>query len=402
MVVKMTLAMVVAALLPMLITAYYNLNGSVEAVSDAELRNLERIASGAAGHLSQLIGDSQNLANYLATDADFVAYLSQPDKGRKAIVQAKLANLIRINPDVHLMFLMDAQGLALVSSEAEVGGPHLKLREYFNEAFNGRAFKTGIIVGATAGTRGMYYANPVFNASNQVIGVLVLRIKASTISTILNASTGGTARVPFMIDADGVLIHAADPASLHKSLGGLGPEAQQRIAADQRFRTRRIDSLNMPPLAKAMVGARQAGNISYFSSLSGAHEHAGFAPVPGHNWVVGVTESRAAFEAPLQELFSNVLYSVALVGLLFLLLAIRFARSIVRPIGELAEAANALKEGDYERASIKVTSFDEIGRLARTFNVMIDVLRQREREKQRARRGEDGGAPHEQDQDATP
>lgn len=35
----------------------------------------------------------------------------------------------------------------------------------------------------------------------------------------------------------------------------------------------------------------------------------------------------------------------------------------------------------------KVTSTDEIGRLARTFNVMIDVLRQREREKQRGKLG---------------
>ncbi|MBC7456303.1 MAG: HAMP domain-containing protein [Massilia sp.] len=78
-----------------------------------------------------------------------------------------------------------------------------------------------------------------------------------------------------------------------------------------------------------------------------------------------------------------MLYSVALVGLLFLLLAMRFARSIARPIAQLTEAANALKEGDYEGATIKVTSFDEIGRLARTFNVMIDVLRQREREKRR-------------------
>jgi HAMP domain-containing protein len=33
-----------------------------------------------------------------------------------------------------------------------------------------------------------------------------------------------------------------------------------------------------------------------------------------------------------------------------------------------------------------VRSNDEIGQLARTFNVMIDVLRQRERERERMRR----------------
>jgi nitrogen fixation/metabolism regulation signal transduction histidine kinase len=62
-----------------------------------------------------------------------------------------------------------------------------------------------------------------------------------------------------------------------------------------------------------------------------------------------------------------------------------FARSIVRPIARLTAAADALKRGDYANANVPVKTQDEIGRLARTFNVMIDVLRQRERE--RARRG---------------
>jgi serine/threonine protein kinase/HAMP domain-containing protein len=389
-VVKMTIAMVVAALLPMIITAYYNLNGSVTAVSVGELRNLERIAKETSGHVAQLIGDSQNLANYMASDIDFVEYLQQPDAARKALVEAKLAALIRTNPDVHLMFLMDADGLALVSSEPGVAGNNFKFREYFKEAVQGHPFKTGIIVGSTTGKRGMYYANPVFDRAGKVVGVLVLRIKASTISAILDASTSGTKRVAFMIDGDGVLIHYPDESKLHRSLDLLDGPAQQRIAADQRFRKSHIDSLHMPALARALVGAKREGYISYVSSLSGSAEHAGYAPVRGHNWVVGITESRITFEAPLQKLFVNVLYSVALVGLLFLVLAVLFARSIVRPIARLTEAANALKEGDYDRANIRVTSNDEIGRLARTFNVMIDVLRQREREKRRGRNS--GGA----------
>jgi nitrogen fixation/metabolism regulation signal transduction histidine kinase len=73
----------------------------------------------------------------------------------------------------------------------------------------------------------------------------------------------------------------------------------------------------------------------------------------------------------------------------------------VRPIARLTDAANALKEGDYDRANIKVTANDEIGRLARTFNVMIDVLRQRERERRRGRlgaaRGDAGGDGYDTD-----
>jgi nitrogen fixation/metabolism regulation signal transduction histidine kinase len=89
----------------------------------------------------------------------------------------------------------------------------------------------------------------------------------------------------------------------------------------------------------------------------------------------------------LNQLFLNVLMSVAIVGVVFLVLAVLFARSIVKPIRELEVGVHALKSGDYDKAHIPVRSSDEVGRLARTFNVMIDVLRQRERERAGRRKG---------------
>jgi len=75
-----------------------------------------------------------------------------------------------------------------------------------------------------------------------------------------------------------------------------------------------------------------------------------------------------------------------------MVVALLFARSIVRPIARLTQAADALKEDAYERAAIAVTTNDEIERLARTFNVMIDVLRQRERERARGQDWQCAGA----------
>lgn len=380
--VKMMLAMVLAALLPMMATAWYNLDGSMAAVTGSELRNLERLAQSTAGRIGQLIGDSQHLANYLAGDPDFIGYLEAPGEARKPAIEARLANLVRTNPDVHLMILMDAAGLALVSSEPGVAGHNFAFREYFRQAVQGHPFKTGIIVGSTEGKPGMYYANPVFDAAGKVIGVVVLRLKGSSIGRILDEAAAGSGRTPFMIDGDGVLIHHPDRRYLYRSLAPLPAPALARIVADQRFRSKGVDSVGMPRLARALIGARGAGNISYRSTLSGRDEHAGFAPVPGHDWVVAVSEARDQFERPLRRLYANMLYSVLAAGLVFLLLAVLFARSIVRPIARLTDAANALKQGDYDGATIKVTSSDEIGRLARTFNVMIDVLRQRERERQ--------------------
>ena len=385
MVVKMMVAMVFAALLPMIITAYYNLNGSLAAVSAAEVHNLEQLAQSTAGRLSQLLEDSRNLANYLGTDDDFVGYLNQPNEANRLAITAKLRSVVSANSDVQLLMVMDTSGTAIASSDPEVAGRNFKFREYFKIAMQNRPHMTGVIIGSVAGEAGIYYANPVDNAAGGVIGAVVLRIKGASVNAILNDARQGAERIPFLIDGDGVMIYHPEKNHLYRSLVPLSPAQLAAIVADQRFRRSTIESLNMPELAHAMIGTTRQSNLSYHSTLSGKNEIVGFAPVRGQKWVVGVSETRDFFEAPLNRLFNNVLYSVVLVGAVFLLLAALFARSIVRPIERLTNAAHALKSGDYAKATIRVTSDDELGKLARTFNVMIDVLRQRDREYQRGR-----------------
>ncbi len=381
--VKMTLAMVATALLPMVITAYYNLNATLDNVARNELRNLEQLAQSTAGRLAQLIGDSRNLANYLGTDDDFVRFLSKPptDAG-KAELKAKLEGLIKANPDVQLAMVFDTSGTAVVSSDPQVMGRNFKFREYFKVAMEGRPFMTGIVVGAVAGAAGVFYSQPVFAADGKtVIGTVVLRILAEPMGRILKGAQAGGERTPFLVDEDSVIVLHPDEKMLYSSLAPLKRETLEEIIADQRFRRQKIETVNQPDLARAMMGAKERGNVSYFSNASKREEIAGFSPVPGTGWVMAVSESRDYFAAPLNQLFYNVLVSVVVVGAVFVLLAMLFARTIVKPIERLTTAAHALKSGDYAKANIPVTSNDEVGQLARTFNVMIDVLRQRERER---------------------
>jgi HAMP domain-containing protein len=380
--VKMTIAMVATALAPMLITAYYNLDATGDHMAAVELKNLEQLAQSTAGRVAQLLGDTRNLANYVGTDEDFVAFLSHPSKAGAGAILAKLRGLVSANPDIQFAMVMDTGGTALVASDPEVMGKNFRFREYFKQAMEGRAHMTGITVGAVAGKAGVFYSRPVLTRDGRtVIGAVVLRVRAEPIGAILATAKAGEERTPFLLDGDGVIVWHPDERRMFKSLVPLRKEVLDEIVADQRFRRPEIENLNEPRLAASMVGAKEPGNVSYYSMLARRELIAGFAPVPGHDWVVGVSESRDYFAAPLERLFQNELYSVVLVGAVFLLFAMLFARSIVRPIEKLTGAAHALKSGDYGNANIAVRTNDEVGQLARTFNVMIDVLRQRERER---------------------
>ncbi len=381
---KMSLAMLATALLPMLITAGYNLRGSLDAVSAGELRYVEQMAHSTAGRVGQLITDSRHFARSLGTDDDFGGFLALPTDEGKSAMRAKLERLTQANPDVQLIILMDAAGVAIVSSDPAVMGRNFAFRQYFKEAIAGRSFASGLVVGAVAGAAGMFYSEPV-RKDDDIIGAIVLRIRASSFSTILDEVRHDTRLTPFLVDGDGVMIHHPRQDLLYQSLMPLPAATLAEIRADQRFRRDNIETLNMPELAQAMVGARENGHVSYRSNITEQAEIAGFAPVPGHNWVVGVTESRATFEEPLNSLYTHLMWSVVLIGLFFTGLALAFSRTIVRPIRSLTEAVHALEKGDFDRANVPPGSRDELGQLTRTFNVMIDVLRERERERERRR-----------------
>ena len=393
MVVKMSIAMLLTSLLPMFMTSLYQLQGSVDSLSQSEQQNLIRVANSTSARLSQVLTDSRSLANYIADDPEFSEMLVHPSVAGRASIKAKLDSLVRAIPYIHPIILIDTDGLVLVSNDPGEIGTSAAFRDYFKQAMQGRPYMTGMLVGSVTGEPGVSYSHPLFDHSGRVIGVLGLRIKGTKFADILNDVTKDSNRHALLIDGDGVLIYYPDKAHLYSSLMPLSSEKLDLIRSDRRFRRDAIKSLDMPALATAMTGATAPGSISFYSTLSGTAEVAGFSPVRANNWVVGISESRSEFEAPMYKLFMHVLYSVIIVGVFFVIMALLFARSIVRPIERLTHAAHALKRGDYVQATIKVTSDDEIGRLARTFNVMIDVLRQRdrEREKMRARRKEKAG-----------
>ena len=74
----------------------------------------------------------------------------------------------------------------------------------------------------------------------------------------------------------------------------------------------------------------------------------------------------------------DVLIAVAVATTISLELTVLFSKSILRPIADLRRATNALREGRYDVA-VPVTTGDELGELAGSFNQMVEGLAERER-----------------------
>ena len=97
------------------------------------------------------------------------------------------------------------------------------------------------------------------------------------------------------------------------------------------------------------------------------------AQVPGAPWVVAIEFPYSEVVSPIVGLARRLaIFGTALL-LLGALLAVAVARSLTRPIRELADAAEGLREGDYSRRAPNGRT-DELGELAGAFNTMADAI----------------------------
>jgi two-component system NtrC family sensor kinase len=125
-----------------------------------------------------------------------------------------------------------------------------------------------------------------------------------------------------------------------------------------------------------------ASVVRTVSSVDGVEYLAAFAPVPDLGWgVVVAREARAAF-APAEQVRRSTLLGalvalMATAGLGFVL-----ARGVSQPVARLSEGVAALASGRYEQR-VAGEGRDELGLLARSFNLMAGELQRRDAELRR-------------------
>ena len=101
--------------------------------------------------------------------------------------------------------------------------------------------------------------------------------------------------------------------------------------------------------------------------------------LPLINVITGVVVSGLSTDgsASLSDLGLDVVVAVLVAFTISLELTLLVTRSVLQPVDELLEATGAVKRGDLD-ARVPVTSGDEMGRLAGSFNEMMQGLSERE------------------------
>jgi len=246
------------------------------------------------------------------------------------------------------LFLMDLDGLAVLSTAPGQEGKIHKRQGYFTDGLAGLSVCPPFYHPPTA--RMVVIAScPVTDGSGTVLGVLAGRADIGTLDRIMDERAGlGLTGETFLVGANHVLVAGSQAARDDESLVRSGG-------------------------ANSAVDARTNGSGLYVN-------HRGRPVAGAYRWLPDIQVGLLA-EMDQAEAFGPLYATAAIdvvVGLATVaaavLAALAIARGLTRPLAALATTATRIADGALELTA-PVVSDDETGTLARAFNSMTERLR---------------------------
>jgi C4-dicarboxylate-specific signal transduction histidine kinase len=387
--VKLSVAFLSIAILPMSFVGYYNLERSTESIQNSEYYKLQLIATSKANRLDQLIIDNQNTIKNIATDSRVGSFVKAAPRNREIFrseAQKVLQRVASTHPNYDLVYLIDKNGICIASTELSLIGRNYAFREYFQRAIAGDAFISSILIGATTKREGVFFTYPIYSDSDngEILGVAAIKITAADIWAVINFINESNI-TSFLVDEQGIIISHSNREYLYNSLTPLLQNNQKKIAAEKRYGNNLIKSLNIPEL-KVMLNSATSGHTSYYSPIEKNYQIVGYAPLQSQSWVVGVSKAKVIFMAPINLLFKQNITFVLGTGLIAAIVALTLSRTISKPINTLIAASRSLEQGDfiqhesnlYRNLLKSSRTQDDMGQLVRVFMKMAEEVRMRE------------------------
>lgn len=285
-----------------------------------------------------------------------------------------------------LMLVADMDGRILACNTVDPSGNAIDTRSLIGRSVAGEEWFEAIKSGRVALGK-TWYADPV---EDELCSAVYGRRLNS-----LNFSAP-------IVDASGKVVRVwSNRASWERTAGQIVNEAKQDIAHNSGCTTEMqvlskaglvlddIDpeavlrlNLKEKGLECAVLGGQgKNGCTMEVHKRTGVLQANGFASskgalgFPGYGWTVLVRQPIEEWLAGVTQLRNIICVCVLVAVIAVLVLGLRIANGIARPVAKTTEVLEALAGGDFQRR-LDVDRADELGRMARSLNATSDVLRE--------------------------
>ncbi|MEA3279913.1 MAG: ATP-binding protein, partial [Thermodesulfobacteriota bacterium] len=352
-----TMALVTVAGSVFYIIAKNNLKNAIfahlETTAESRASQIETFLNMQKEKIKQL---SQSIVfnNFLRTNEQDQDYIN---KFNMAIIGLKKQE--GICKDIYEIFVLDAKGKAVVSSDRIRIGLDRSTNSYFLKAKSGPYIKDAYFSQIT-GKKSMAVSAPITDSETKAfLGVVVGRISMKILNEITAARTGlGRTGELYLINRDGYMI---TPSCFRKNtflILNVDNENTRNCLEDLRKYG------EAPHTHKAFIYTDYRG-----VKVLGVHNH-----IPEMQWgVIAKIDKSEAF-APLNRIKTVFVVILFFVPLTVWLTGSFISRLITRPIRKLHEGTEIIGRGDLDY-KVGTEAKDEIGQLSRAFDKMTGDLK---------------------------
>ncbi|HET9912807.1 MAG TPA: cache domain-containing protein [Anaerolineales bacterium] len=309
----------------------------MEAGANTELRGT---SSGLASLVSTWLELNTNALEELTLMPDI---LSMDAEQQQPVLQA----MAKAHPYMYLVSTTDILGFNVArNDDGEL--TDYSDREWFLGAQQGLPITYQTLIGRTTGQPALVISVPIKNASGRTVGVGMFAADLTDLAEETQVSKLGERGFTYIVDANNQAVAHPDTT----------------VTAELR------DMSAYPPVAALRQG--QTGLID-FTDENGERWRA-YATTLDNGWAIIAQRPESEIIAPARQFQTLVLALILAGGAVMLALVWVTIRNTLQPIATLTETISAISAGDLNRV-VEVKSRDEIGKLAHTFNVMTDQIR---------------------------
>jgi methyl-accepting chemotaxis protein len=361
---KLIIGGLAAVLIPLAIVGYLSFSKAETALLNLSKNQAQNTASDLAQMTRSILEAEMDKAKALANHKTIVEISDAVDQFgidvNELLISEMFASLSRqfFSMDKHYqgIFLANAAGKlysGVLENGNEYKGSNIANRDYFNVAKNeGKPVFSDIVISKSTGKPIAVVCVPIKGTSGKFLGVFGLVIKAEYFTEVVSSRKIGETGYGYMINQKGLIL--------------AHPKSEHIMKLD-------VTSIGEMAAINTHMMAGDTGVEEY--TFKGVQKIAGFAPVGVNGWSISATQNQDEFLAASHSIRNaNILVSL-IAGLLTAAVVFFAARTIVRPINAAVAGLKDIAQGEGDLTMrLEASSRDEVGELARWFNVFIEKL----------------------------
>lgn len=380
---QLVLFILSVALIPLIIIATRDTIQTQQALTNGAEISLKAGAEQTANSLDNFIQKTLDSVGAEAELADLVDFLSASQTVRIAPeVRERTLTLLKNlgkKDTVNILSygLTDSLGNVLLDSATDIQYNESE-KPYFQQAQYSDAPIVSYVIYEEDNITTLTFASAIKNANGNPIGVLRVKFRSAVLQDLIIKTLGSSTDVSVLL-LDQFNIRMADsenPELIQTSIVPLGPVEYANAVNNHRlldispeeqatnypdFKAG-IDNAVLQPFFRADITPDTTGDDTIAVAF-----------LKTQPWIVAYSRPTSNFLADVQKQIRVNVTLIIAVSILITIIATVLARRLARPIISLTKTANAISQGDLSARS-EISSTDEIGLLANTFNKMSSQI----------------------------